>query len=389
MRPWQLIVAALLCLAAAACRTDPNIAILERELRMQEDQMYQLKDCLEDSQAALEACRRESAALRNRLRGGDAADTLPHVSAPATAVEPGVATPSRTSAEPGPVGPPSINLGTPTPSGDVPETLKGRPNRPSSDKPPAPEPPSRSGADRSAESIPGPELPGITDTRDAVGGAAAAGNPPVARGDSRRVGKIVLNRMLTGGYNGGGRAGDAGVMVVIEPRDAQGKYVAAPADVSIVVVDPALEGEAARVARWDLAAGEIARLFRQTALAQGIELEMPWPAGPPAHADLHLFVRYTTSDGRKLEANQPIKIDLPHELSTRWVPTDQTTPGGATTPTTQNIRSEGPWRPAPSTSRLATASPRTAALPSSRAGGSFSQSTAPRLQRPVWSPERE
>jgi hypothetical protein len=400
MKSWQFVVAGLVCLAAAACRTDPNIMLLERELRFQEDQLYQLKESLEDSQAALESCRRENATLRSQSQGGEAASGLRGLGRAATATGPGAIS-SRAPAESTPVAPPAVNHGTETQPGEVPETLKGRPNRQSPGKTstratprPAPAP------GPSAELSPGPVLPGLGETRDAAGGAAVGGNLSVGKGDSRRVSKIVLNPTLTGGYNGGGRSGDAGVMLVIEPRDAQGRYVDAPADVSVVVIDPAVEGEAARVARWDLAAADVALLFRQTALGRGIELEMPWPDAPPAHTDLHLFVRYTTSDGRRLEASQPIKIDLRRGLSTRWVPADQALPAGSSAAAAQTARAEEPWRRASAPAdHLAEAPPsrtargnepslRTATLPSSRAGGSPSQSAEPRLQRPVWSPER-
>ena len=69
---------------------------------------------------------------------------------------------------------------------------------------------------------------------------------------------------------------------------------------SVVVLDPAFEGEAARVARWDFTAAETAAMFRRTGTESAIHLTMAWPGDPPAHGKLHLFVRYVTADGRKL-----------------------------------------------------------------------------------------
>jgi hypothetical protein len=86
--------------------------------------------------------------------------------------------------------------------------------------------------------------------------------------------------------------------------------VEAAADVSVIVVDPAVSGEVGRLARWEFKAAELAGRFSSTASPAGIQLELPWRVAPPARNDLHLFVRYTTSDGRKLDADRPIKADL-------------------------------------------------------------------------------
>ena len=38
-------------------------------------------------------------------------------------------------------------------------------------------------------------------------------------------------------------------------------------------------------------------------------MELTWPGDPPKHRALEVFVRYTTDDGRELEARRPIHID--------------------------------------------------------------------------------
>ena len=92
---------------------------------------------------------------------------------------------------------------------------------------------------------------------------------------------------------------------------------------SVVVLDPAVldeRGKAARVARWDFTAAETASLFRRTDSSRAIHLAMAWPADPPKHNKLHLFVRYVTADGRKLEADRPIEVALPGERQAGWTP---------------------------------------------------------------------
>ena len=140
------------------------------------------------------------------------------------------------------------------------------------------------------------------------------------RADNTRVSRITLNRALTGGYERDARLGDSGVTVLVEPRDAQGQLVPAPAPISVVVLDRGQSGEAARVARWDFTPEQTAALFRKTPYGEGFYLEMPWPGSPPVHPHLHLFVRYTTQDGRNLEASRQIQIALPAQRQETWVP---------------------------------------------------------------------
>ena len=137
-------------------------------------------------------------------------------------------------------------------------------------------------------------------------------------------------------------------MVVIEPRDADGKLLEAPGEVSVAVIDPALEGPAGRIARWDFSADEIARKFRNTIAGRAIELEMPWPGEPPRNDRLHLFVRYITSDGRKLHADRPIRVNPPLEVLERAEPSDaESQRQPPPPPDVQSGRNDDRWRSAP------------------------------------------
>jgi hypothetical protein len=79
--------------------------------------------------------------------------------------------------------------------------------------------------------------------------------------------------------------------------------------VSIVVVDPALDGKAAKIARWDFDSDEVAKHVRRGREGAALQFELPWPK-QPEHSDLRLFVRFTAYDGRKLEANLPIEVQM-------------------------------------------------------------------------------
>ncbi len=97
-------------------------------------------------------------------------------------------------------------------------------------------------------------------------------------------------------------------MVVVEPRDFGGNIVNVPGDISVALLDPALAGDEARLARWDFVAAETQGMIR-TGSQPGIHLRLPWNSAPP-HDRLKVFVRYTTRDGRKLQAERLISVAL-------------------------------------------------------------------------------
>ena len=57
MKTWQIVVVGLVSLAVAGCQTDPNIVLLEQDLRKKDDEIYRLQWQLEDCQAELQAAR--------------------------------------------------------------------------------------------------------------------------------------------------------------------------------------------------------------------------------------------------------------------------------------------------------------------------------------------
>ena len=105
-----------------------------------------------------------------------------------------------------------------------------------------------------------------------------------------------------------------------------------------------------------------------------IHLTMAWPGDPPAHHKLHLFVRYVTADGRKLQADQPIEVALAGDRTTRWTPSDRRPTDRAAD---RQAASESRDRDETPTARIP------GPTPQSRA-----RSDQPEARRPVWSPER-
>lgn len=261
----RLPLLTLLGLASAlvltGCRTDPNMELLERDLRYLEDKVYTLQDVVEQKNSEINSIRRENQTLRKRLGLPDLNDDFQSYNDLPTAPEM-LATGLQPVHTAPPLQAPTLDLGMAL---DAEE----------------------------AEVI------------------------------DRHVTAIHINPRLTGGYDFDKQPGDEGVMVVIEPRNRNGQYVDETGQLSIVVLDPQKEGKDAYVARWDFESYEAQEKMKRSLLGKGIHMQLPWPGGYPESETLVLFVRYETPDGRKIEQKKEIRVQLPLKISSRWTPAMQ------------------------------------------------------------------
>lgn len=222
--------------------------------------------------------------------------------------------------------PGSLGNSSATP-GNPPATDPANASAPASGNPPTPPTNSPSSGDRKGEDRPSSGSPagGNISSQGRRPSSLSVGLSPAAVpgsagafassgwrvGDwSSRVQQIQIIPALTGPYNSDGQPGDEGITVGLQPVDGQGGLVPAAAPISLVVIDPAISDDSARVARWDFSAEEIAGFTHQLPQGQPLRLVLVWPNGPPRHNRLHLFVRYMTADGRKLQADMPLQVDV-------------------------------------------------------------------------------
>lgn len=262
------------------------IDLLGVEQRLLEDDYYAVETERRYLSSEVKQLQKENGVLRKRL---GIAPTDPVVTTPAETV-PGSSAPESST--------PSLELETPEIEiPDAPRELPGGNRLPSETAP--------------AETLPGP-------------GGAAMKTPveekPYTPPEDLRVTHVVINPVLTTGHNFDRRPGDDGISVVIEPRNADDEFVPRAGDVSIALLDPAAEGEAQRVARWDFPLDEATHRIRTDKFGRGLVFKLPWPDDPPQRTRLHVFVRYTSDDGREMQADQPIEIAEQGEYSNRWTP---------------------------------------------------------------------
>ena len=307
--PWVAPCLALATLFVAGCKTDIGQQLLERELRMQEDQIYLLQDELQSKCARLDRVAHENTSLKKQLGIVDADASLPK----RVDVPPGVAAPARTPtaappaiAIPG-LGAPAIAppLTIPEPSGVPPVGAGGDGPRfaPGGGSPAPATPPAI---------IAPPTLDGVPPLPNERGAAA----PAIKRlsheeslSAEGRIDHLVINPARTECFDGNGDGASDGLAVVFEPRDADERLVTAAGDVVIAAFDPAIpagETDGGRIATWEISSAEAIAHFRRTSRARGLHFTLPWQGRPPAGDHVRLVVRLTTFEGESFTADATV-----------------------------------------------------------------------------------
>jgi hypothetical protein len=147
----------------------------------------------------------------------------------------------------------------------------------------------------------------------------ASPRTPEPRVTDQQITHVHLHPLHTSGMDFDHSPGDDGLSILIEPRNAANQFVPLAGAVSVVVLDPAKNGDDARVARWDFSQAQTEEKLQQ-APPRGIHLKLPWPARPPEATRLEVFVRFETPTGKKLQAEKEIIVALPGQFSQRWTP---------------------------------------------------------------------
>ena len=112
------------------------------------------------------------------------------------------------------------------------------------------------------------------------------------------------------------------LVLAIEPRDASGQIVRAPASLTLVVSDPTLSGEQALLARWELGEKEIGRWIENSTGSDAIEIDLPFSSPLPATSRLHILARYQQPGGRVIESQMDLSRQ-DDEFSGEWSPRRQ------------------------------------------------------------------
>lgn len=285
-------IVAVTCVATVGCKSDLSQQLLERELRYQEDQIYQLQDELQDKCSRLDMLSGENASLRKQL-GVTPGDSLsrsrtgaPRPASAPVAVPPAIQIPESIRAPApaaAPLAPPAL------------DNIPPLPVKPSSQPEPSPlalpEP-----VDAAAAAPVAPDEAPPTPVAVPV-----AYDQPLP--DGRPV-RLEVSTTTTACFDDNGDGTSDGIAVTFEPRDATERLVPAPGAVAITVFDTS--NPAAPIASWTIPTEQAATHFRPTTRLRGVHIPLRWTSGPPTGDHVRVAVRVTGPEGAVLEADATI-----------------------------------------------------------------------------------
>jgi len=300
----RLLLIAAAAMLVAGCKSDLNQQLLERELRYQEDQIYQLQDELAEKCARLNHVAGENASLRRQLGVSESDPAAPSRGRrsrapgvpPAATVPPAIELPDA-SPLPTPRGGPAPRGGPPVDL--APPTLEGVPPLPTTDSgeglslPPATasfDPAARpieeatveSRIDPAAAESPAPALVRMSYDEPADGGEAV---------------RLALNPVASAGVDADGDGASDGLSLAIEPRNAGERLVGLSGDVTIAAYDAAAAVGEPPLASWTVTAADAAARFRPTGRRRGLVIDLPWQGRLPAAAHVRVTVESPTATG--------------------------------------------------------------------------------------------
>lgn len=332
------LLSALLAGCQRAARNDTYLELMGAQRRALEDRIYDLEFDAEEITAELDRLKKENQQLRQKLTGSGAGNL------PGLNIDPG--TPSDDSA---------------TSDGDLPgiPRIKIDPGAPV--EKPSQQDPEPSDPNGEFELLPAPKNSATNLGTDTL---------------STTISHIVLDPNRTGITSFDDQKTNDGLIISLEPRNRDDQYVSQPGSIAIVVLDPTQTGQSARVARWDISRADVQRILETPGDSTSIILELPWPTAPPKSADLLLFVRYETADGRKFETHTRIT-------------------GKRTAATASQLTTELPSTrtalsdefPVPPTREINQVPPTTLRIPSAARQATSSPANT-RSERPQWRPYR-
>ncbi|MBX9787617.1 MAG: hypothetical protein K2Y37_01755 [Pirellulales bacterium] len=340
---WWLL--ALLVATGCAHRAH-NTELLEVELRHLEDQIYCMEDEVAEAHRRYDTLCEENEQLREQIeRSGQTveptrrpplfpglaprSEATPSYEAPrydSTSSEPALDTAPPFEAPPQ-IQPPSAN----TPEGEspsLPPTNAAPSDETSPIGPPATQPLESTVPGGSADATAPPAADGLTEPVAVAPTEVGPGEPiepralPGSAPGDPTITAVTLNQAETHGLDADGQPGHEAIAVLIEPRNTAGEIVPAPAEISIVVLDPALLGQAARIARWDFSPDEAQDHVHPDGAAIGLHFDLAWPDRAPSNKNLMLFVRYTLANREQFVVDQPIEIDPPAVQAYQPSPSD-------------------------------------------------------------------
>ena len=124
-----------------------------------------------------------------------------------------------------------------------------------------------------------------------------------------RVTNLMINPLLTGGFDRDGEPGDDQLTLVFAPHDNQEKPIRLPGTVECELVDPAQLSDQQSLGVWAFDRQQTAAAWQSILGSSAYRFELPWQTRPQAE-NLELRLRFRSAHGERFELTSPVKISL-------------------------------------------------------------------------------
>ncbi len=281
-RLWSGAWCFLICFAAisgCAGRRTAERDLYQRELRLQEDEIYRLEDCLEEYQCLVRRYRTENESLKAYASTPGAAEKVDRPDTQRSLLD-DRPKPGGGSATP----PPRPPQRTKAPEIELPEIDMGEPV-------PAP------GARKPAPL----DVPGSSQMLEAPPFESNVSDPPSAP---------LSDAALFTEHGTHDHRGMPTMMAFVEPLSGGGRPAAFAGGASLLLMDPSLPKESRDLARWDFTQEEVERAWRNPS-RRVLDLPLALDAAVADDRPLELWVRLVGEDGRKAIGRTTLHMPAP------------------------------------------------------------------------------
>ncbi len=152
---------------------------------------------------------------------------------------------------------------------------------------------------------------------------------------------IQIDRELSRAQNFDGKAGDDGILLVVQPVDDAGNVIPVAGKIKVSIIDKHEKGERQRIGFYELLEQDVQPIIETSeALGAGIHLRLNWNRHVPRNRLVRVFVRYEV-EGRRYQASIPIRVNTTADQQANWTP-DRMSPTAAQSSSNNNRPT---WRP--------------------------------------------
>ena len=300
MKWWQgCLILPFLFIGTVGCKSSGSTEALQRELRYQEDMIYQLQDYIRTYKCYLEECRQENEACRQHAKPAAQGPSVIKQHPDVQLMPLDVQVPQNKSLQPPKIELPGAAHGMGSQFST--QALGTFPD----ENVYASEPISTQWATALPEDVTLARYQESILRDPSVPTPLAAGrvihDPEIIA--------LPFSEGHAGGYIEEGQF--SGVWLLLSPRNAAGQKVRPRGELSIALINPrAYSSDAARLANWKFSSSQLDLITEDLPVGESLLLELPWLGDAPLDSLLKMYVRLITPEGNQLIVDQRVDLAL-------------------------------------------------------------------------------